>query len=70
MGQEGEGMEVWREAKGTNAERGRSKSSRARDGCSNACKENVCIGFSMPTPEASKDGYAFERGKPRNISQM
>ena len=28
-----------------------------RDGCSNAYNEKVCIGFSIPTPEASKYGY-------------
>ena len=33
------------------------RSSRAWDGCSNVYNAKVCRGFSMPTPEASKDGY-------------
>ena len=36
---------------------GEGETSRARDGCSNAYNETVCRGFSMPTPEASKDCY-------------
>ena len=36
---------------------GEGKTSRAHDGCSNAYNEKVCRGFSMPTPEVSKDGY-------------
>ena len=53
------------------------RSSRARDGCSNAYNKKVCRGFPMPTPEASKTdtggrlyGFpcALERGEPQNIS--
>ena len=57
MGQEVESVEGVERAEGYGCGEGKTGGVRAWDGCSNAYNEKVCRGFSMPTPEASKDGF-------------
>ena len=57
MGQEGESIEGVEGVEGHKRGQGKIEGVRARGtGVQNTYKK-VCIGFSMPTPEASKDGY-------------